>query len=182
MPFVSGGGGSGVGKLVTLFDSTLAVAAATIDTGAAGVAASASHLLIVMKLRSNAVATTDTCVLTFNGDTGAHYYVASGDFFGTTASAVHAEAAASLSLEAVSAATSTADVYSPLTLLVPSYADGHLKSVNGLAGYRTGNASGNILAKALIGYWDQTAAISQITVTAAAQFVAGSRMTVYGLV
>lgn len=182
MPIISGGGGGGTSGMSRLFDSTLSGAAASIDTGANGVAGTSSHLLIVMKLRATAAATTDTCTLTFNGDTGAHYYMVSGDFFGTTANAVHGEGAANLSLESVSAATAPADIFTPITLFVPCYADGHNKSVNALAGYRTGNASGNVLAKAEIGYWDQTAAINQVTVTTASTFVAGSRLTVYGMV
>ena len=181
MPIIGPGGSSGAAVLTRLFDSTLSGAAATIDTGAGGFSTTLSHLLIVAKLRSNVAATTDTCVLTFNNDTAANYYMASGEFFNVTANAIHAEGAANLSLESVSGATATADVFSPIMLLVPAYADGHKKSVNGLAGYRTGNAAGNILAKALIGYWDNTAAINRIILTAGAQFVAGSRLTVYGL-
>ena len=180
MPIISGGSTSSSGT-TRLFNSTLSGAAATIDTGASGIAATQTHLLIVAKLRSNANATVDTCVLTFNGDTGAHYYMVSGEFFGTTANAIHAEGAANISLEDVSGATAPADIFSPVTILVQSYRDGHNKSFNIQAGYRTGNASGNVLAKAQIGYWDQTAAINQITLTAGAQFVAGSQLTVYGL-
>ena len=181
MPIISGGSSGGSTGASRLFDSTLGSAAASIDTGANGIAATSSHLIIVMKLRATANATVDSALLTFNGDTGAHYYIASGDFFGVTANAVHAEAAANISLEDVSAATAPADVFTPVTLFVPCYADGHNKSVNAMAGYRTGNASGNVLAKSLIGYWDQTAAINQVTVTTASTFVAGSRLTVYGL-
>ena len=167
--------------MARLFTSTLSGAAASIDTGANGIPSGSSHLLVVMKLRASAAATVDTCTLTFNGDTGTNYYMASGEFFGTTANAIHTEAAANLSLESVSAATAPADVFSPIVLFVPAYTDAHKKSVNGLAGYRTGNASGNVLAKALIGYWDATAAINQIMVSTASTFVAGSSLTVYGL-
>lgn len=166
-----------------LFDSTLSVAAGTIDTGANGIAGTSSALIVVAYLRSNRAATTDGCTLRFNNDATAVYYTQSSEAFGVTANGIETLAASSINLENVPGASSTANVFSPITFMVPAYAQTTGgKAVNGMAGYRTGTGSGNLLAKGLLGFWDSTAAISRLAfIATTGQFIAGSRLTVYGL-
>jgi hypothetical protein len=178
-------GSGGSGAFVQLFDTTLAAASATIDTGANGVAGTANHLLIVLYLRSNASSTNDNVGLRFNNDSSAIYYqgeVNSGN--GSSPGASQQIGGTSMHLVVVCAANAPANAFSPFTISVPQYAGTvGSKSANMSGGFQTGHGSGATQGSQQVGWWDSTAAITRIQIVASSgQFVAGSRMTIYGLV
>jgi len=174
--------GSGSGALTLLFDSLLAAANVTIDTGANGIGQSASQLLVLAHLRSNKAATTDTVTVTFNNDTGANYYEQVAKGFNVTANAASVEAATGLNLVPCSAASAPAGAFTPVTFFVPNYANTTpAKSLTGISGYRASNAAGGKEVDVVLGYYDSTSAITRMAVTCSAQFIAGSRLSIYGL-
>jgi hypothetical protein len=176
------GAGAGSGAMAQLFDSILGAPAATIDAN--GLPATYNHLLIVLRVRSTEVTTRNSQLLTFNNDTGANYA-------GEAVRGLAAAGAGSLSLTANSVgfdapcASATANFLGATTFLIPSYADTTLpKCLLSIEGSIASPSSGtNNWAAARQSIWSGTAAISRVTVTAsgAGNFVAGSRMTIYGI-
>ena len=65
-------GGSASG-LVSLFDSTLSVDTATIDTGAGGIASGHGALIILLYLRTDEAVNFSTFTMTLNNDASAVY-------------------------------------------------------------------------------------------------------------
>jgi len=170
--------------VTVLYDTTLSATAATIDTGAAGIAASCRHLLVIAALRSTKAATTDTAVFTFNADTSGVYYKELVRGFGASVGAVEAAlAAANIPLEAVPGGTATAGLFTPLTLFIPNYASSTVKkAINGQEGYTFDLASTHVETSSFIGYYNATTAISRMTLTpGTGPWAAGSSLTVLGL-
>jgi hypothetical protein len=171
--------GSSSGGLTALSDVTLGADTATIDTGAGGVAQTFSHLLIVASLRGTNASNTQIVELRFNADSGNNY---SG---GTFAVEGNSDVASSSGLffANIAAASSDANVFSAVELFVPDYrSSSKLKQVVATVTGRGTMAAGVTQLDVGGGRWNSTAAITQVTlVLTAAQFKAGSRMTVYGI-
>ena len=186
MPIISGGGGgAGTSGLTRLFNSVASGAVASIDTGANGVAGTASSLLIVVVARSDrAGANVDTVALRFNGDTGANYYAENVSTTGTTAP-VSNESLGQTSAQTMGCpgATATANWFASVILFVPSYASTTPnKSVVYLDDYAKALTTNNIAATTGGLHWNSTAAINQVAIFAAnGNLIAGSRLTIYGL-
>lgn len=177
---IIGGASGGAGGLSSLFDSTLGANAASIDTGANGIAAGHSDLLILLYLRSTAGAN-DTLKLTFNGDTAANY-AAGGAFGGAgTGSWANNGVAAISDGGLIVAADRTANRFSAYSIHVPLYGGANFKAVTGSI-VRPESATSTTTGT-LGGVWLSTAAINQVTVTPTTgpNFLAGSRMVIYGL-
>lgn len=174
--------GAGAGAMTQLFDSTLSSPAATIDAN--GLPTTYNHLLIVIRSRSTEVTTRNSQLLTFNNDTGANYA-------GEAVRGLAAAGAGSLSLTANSigydapCASATANFLGATTFLIPSYSDTTLpKCCLSIEGSIASPSSGtNNWAAARQSIWSGTAAITRVTITASggANFVTGSRMTIYGI-
>lgn len=181
----SSSSGGAAGAITRAFDKTLTVAAATIDTGANAIAADASHLLVVCRLRCDEAVPRDASTVTFNGDTAAHYVAEQNR--GLNASGATSAITSASALQADTAgASATAGFFSPTVFWLTSYTDA-TAAKSGVLNDATLSllAAGTNNWASLKGFlWTGTAAVNQITVTcppAATVLTVGSRLTVYKL-
>jgi hypothetical protein len=177
---ITGGGGSA--GLVKLFDSTLAVAAGSIDTGAGGISAGHSDLLVIGLLQTDEAVARSVITWLFNNDSGANYdrqflsgsstTTASGTQLAQTGITVFAHGAGGTS------------GYPGLTqFTIPSYAaTAFFKIALVYAMVPDASAANNQAELDTFG-WRSTAAISRMSAAAPAgkNLVAGSRLIVYGM-
>lgn len=173
-------GGSGAGGLTSLFTSTLSGAAASIDTGAGGIAAGHGTLLVVFYGRTSAVSVDPGVNVTFNNDGGANYDLQLITGSNVTASAVKSQAATSLVLDTVG--TNAGDSYATsLYFVIPAYDQTTFwKSGIVLEGFPYSQTTAQTAATAAIGY-RSTTAISRMKVAAGSgNLAAGTILTVYG--
>lgn len=174
--------GAGTPGLVQLFDSTLSVAAAAIDTGAGGIAAGSSDLLIRVLARTTQAALSSSLALTFNNDTGTNYEIirmtaANGGAVSTGSAG--AQTAITLTAPGASAA---ANLPSTVVCFVPSYTQTTFyKSVQTMGGWLDiTNVGGAVDVREY--NWKNTAAITRAALTAGSgNLVAGSRLTIWGM-
>jgi hypothetical protein len=173
-------GGGGV--ITQLYNTTLGVAAATIDTGAGGFSTSYNHLFCLLYARTTEASASGAALVNLNNDTGNNYDRETLRGIGTSASAVAVAAQAFFAILAAGGGAA-ANNFAGAWFAIPSYANtvGHkvLMTPGGFADATTGNSQAAINA----GRWRSTAAVNRITLTANASsnFVAGTQFTVYGL-
>jgi hypothetical protein len=175
--WAAAGGGGGSSKL---FDSTLGADAATIDSGASGIAAGYAALDIHIYLRAGTGNTNNYAYVRVNNDSTygnyAYQYIRGVD------SSAGANRLDNDSFE-VSCVSSSgpSGLYAAVRMAIPNYAGtvGH-KSACWQDGYDGGAGASQSYARQ--GRWKNTAAISRISVTGAGgNLAAGSRLTVFGL-
>lgn len=176
--WATGGGGGGVTQL---FDSQLGADAASIDTGAGGIAAGYSVLLVYIKARSAKAATTDNLVVTWNNDTGSSYGYSIANARNSTWGV-----SGSMSLVAPAAimpfpgASSVSGDFGFHNGEVFRYADVLTKVLTWRGGYPADHT--NFQQVQGMYFYNGTAALSQLTIAFAANnIVAGSRLTIYGI-
>ena len=173
--------GGGIGAV--LFDQTLGAAAATIDTGAGGIAAGYKNLLVVVYARSAGTGTGDAVRFTFNNDTGANYDLVQMRNLSGTVSAPSAFAAASGIICNVPTSSQTASYFGGGRMVVPSYdaTTAGFKVTEAAGGYALAAITGS-QQQNTINAWRSTAAITQMAIVlgSGSNFVAGSRLTIYG--
>jgi hypothetical protein len=174
------GAAPGISSLI-LFDQTLAGAAASIDTGANGIAQTCEGLLIQIIARTTEVAIQSSVLLTVNGDGGGNYdYTRTGTLNATVSGGTTLAATSWALLCAGDSAQAGAASY--LTLVIPAYRQTTFHKVAQESEYLPHSTAANDQLQNRGLRWRSTAAINQFTVTAGAgQLKAGSRMTVYGL-
>lgn len=170
--------------LVKLFDSTLGVAAASIDTGANGIAAGHADLIVLIYVRTDRAATQDNINIRVNADSGADYDLLRLQGASTTASSLAIVAATAFTGQAltVSSASAVAGEFSAAQLFIPSYAN--------TVGFKTANVhastpdetGANCVVALFAAQWRSTAAISRMAITpvAGTNLVTGSRLAIYG--
>jgi hypothetical protein len=182
MPIISGASSSGGGALTKVFSQTLVAQAATLDTGANGIAQSGVHLLAIIRMRSTEAATRNSQALTINGDTGANYAALSVRALSTAAAGSAQSSASNIGLDAP-AASATTSALGAAWLLIPYYADTtQTKSLYiGSGSIPQFSASTNNWIEARQGFWNSSAAINQLTLTAsgAGNFIVGSGWSIY---
>jgi hypothetical protein len=195
------GSGSGVHGLpasawagnatVTINETTLANSTTNVVTWS-GIPGTYEHLLIVVQARlTETTALTDDIVLTFNGDTGAHYsYVSEattnigGPLAGPTGTSAYA--VTSIPLFRVAASQGGAPVNSGGGFaVVPNYNSAAFnKNVYGMSGAGNGTSS-MVDGRLRWGFWNPTsqAAVTAVTLTAPAgsNFLTGSEFCLYGI-
>lgn len=140
------------------------------------------NLLIVGQVRTTESAIISAIITRFNGDSGSNYdyqYIIGRN---TTASVIDAQAASFIFI-GCPGASAGAGVFGSFMALIPNYAATVAeKSISAFGGYSdeaaTGGESGTYT-----GHWRNTAAITSIQMigNATGLFLAGSRLTVYGL-
>lgn len=148
-------------------------------------AANLKHLEVVIRARSDTAAARDSVVARFNGDTAANYDRIGGTFQGATAvGSVAAAAQTSIFAARIPGATATAKEFGSGTLVIPGHADA--------TGYKIAHTIGAMIwLQGTVGdyewsigggVWRSEAAITGLTFLLASggNFVAGSRITVYG--
>ena len=189
MPFISGGSSSASGGGTTkLFTQTLSADGASLDTGANGVASGYASLCVVASVRSaRAASTFDTLLVQFNADSGTTLYFTSYTFGTANGSTAISNAGTGLAgvFAEMPAATAVANHFGSVVLWIPGYTKSdRSKTVSGLVDYAKANSAGNIISANLSGIWNNTAAITRITLvsgTGATNLLAGSMFTVYGM-
>jgi hypothetical protein len=174
----------GAGGITSIFDSTLAAAAANFDITA--IPATYRHLRLELYLRSDQAANLSTLQLRFNNDSGNNYSSESTVANAATVAGVEAIAGASARIGRCPGATAPASSFAAVALDIPHYAGatGH-KAGTAQASSRETTASGGMILETDAIVWFATpAAINRITVfpqAPANNFVIGSRATLYGI-
>ena len=179
----SGSGGGGGGGPTKLFDSTLAAPAASIDTGVNGVAAGFTALTLYVIARTVTAAPDEFCGFNFNGDVGTNQAGSEFNNTGVSFSQSGVGAVATAFVWKFPAATADANRLGTLTANIPFYASAaSSKQMTGDWGYTVFAASNRQIGSGQVS-WLSSAAINQIrfTATSGANFVAGSRMVIYGI-
>lgn len=173
--------GSSAGIGAVLFDSTLSIAAASIDTGANGIAAGYSILEIFMLTRTDAAAGTSAVNVTFNNDTGANYDRMFVKSLNAAVSGGPTLAQTQFGLTALGN-NSGANCLSVHRLTMPGYTQTtFFKELEGIsASLDTGNVA-NCDVWALGLSYRSTTAISRMKVAGSgSNLMAGNRLLIYG--
>lgn len=144
-------------------------------------------LLLLLELRSDVVATSDSVLLRFNNDSGANYYSIGADI-AHSATLTTAESVAGTSilmLRGAAGASSPAGYRSELAITIWDYASAsRVRRAHWNGGTQLANSTANIRAILGQGTWTNVAAaINRLTVlpNAGANFVTGSAYTLLGL-
>ena len=170
------------GALAQLFDSTLGAPATTIDTGASGVPQTANALQLVIFARTSAAAVQSNLQLTLNGDTGANYDFQETRATNATLTTTSDLATANFNIW-IPGASVGANCFATAIITFSAYLQtaAHKACVSE-SGWGDGVAA-NSFSQWITGRWRNTAAITQITLTAGggSNFATGSRMTIYGM-
>ncbi len=166
-----------------LYDSGhLGAASATID--ATGLDQNFRGLRILAYLRGDTAAASTTCLLRFNGDSGANYDIqrmsasaaaqADAESFGQTSATI---------ATVMPANTATANVFGMIEIIVPFYAHAsNNKIANALATTKIGVASTNLTQQNTGVYWRSNNAITQVTlIPGAGNWQIASRMIIEGI-
>jgi hypothetical protein len=176
----SGGGGSG-GAQTQISDSTLGGSAPSFDLTA--IPATFNHLLLLIQGRGDTAATSTTVLLRFNNDSGANYDTELITGSGAAVATGEIVAGTSAQIADITANTGPASVFGAFTIWIPNYAGTTAqKNAFSSGGHKTTSLSGGIFNRNYSCFWRSAAAINRITLTpGAGNFVAGSRVTLYGL-
>jgi hypothetical protein len=190
-----GGGSSGGGTL--LYNQTLSVPAASIDPGANSIPAGYAVIEFYFQGASDSVTgvTLAGTGLQINGDTGANYYWESvadvGANAGTGGAGQYGGSALSKNASAGDAGAIRMNLPGASAGAGSSYlAHGRIFNYDNTTwkkvliishGLYDPTTSVNARSRSALGYWDNTAAITQIAmVSTGHNLVAGSRLTIYG--
>ena len=169
------------GILVPLYDNLLAADAASFDV--IGIPQGFKHLRIFTVLRGTKVADNVTPLLRFNNDTGNNYKHSqqwSDASAGTGALA--GTSVGYITLGLCSAANGAAGAAAVATLDIPSYSATTFWKGAHYVGVTGEGSIGQDYRFAGGGIWHSTSAINRITLSPDANnWLAGSRMTIYGL-
>jgi len=180
MPIISGG--SGGGGSAVLFNSVLGAPAATIDTGAGGVAGGHGSLTIDIYCRSVSAVVTDQVNIIFNNDSGAHYNVVRLQNSNTVVTGASSLAGTTGWFVSVPAANDTASVFGAVRVVIPNY-DGGVGFAAGtmISGSPDSTAANTVNAAFSCSYLSTTA-ISRVAISlsSAANFATGTRLLIYG--
>lgn len=170
-------GGTG---LVKLFESTLGVDTASIDTGANGIAAGHRDLLVLILARTADAGATGSINVTVNNDTGNNYD--DEHIFGSGSTASASFKVANPNWTTLVHGSGGSSGYPGLWRLnIPSYDQTTFWKVAEMQFSIPDATSGNEFTGTFSLGWRSTAAINRMTVTGAtANLKAGSRLVIYG--
>ena len=174
---------SGGAAAAPLFNSTLGVDTASIDTGAGGIAGGFSLLEIQIIARTDEAVVNGHFALTFNNDTGANYDVETVQGNNAVASAGPVNGAANFNLVAAGA-SQAAGVFAAVSLYVPFYAltTGAPQRAGWCTVSNVGTAAANSLIQVYGLNYRGTAAITRAKIINSGGTVlkAGTSMAIYG--
>lgn len=179
----SGGGGvAAAAGLVKLFDSTLGASATTIDTGANGVAAGHTDLIIYLIGKTDIAAFQNSIGIRFNGDSGANYDYAWLRNNASVIADVHDVGGTSASPGSFPGTSVGGSYPGVIVATVPSYTQTTFWKHGSSTGGTLDNAGTHYQTMVTEFGWRSTAAINQVTllIQQAGNLIAGSRMVVYG--
>lgn len=178
----AGGGGTSSGGLTLLFDQELTVAAATIDTGANGIAQTGKHLYFEIYARSANAVNGDSLGLRFNNDSAANYDDAYMRNSSGAVSAASDQGQTSAFVAQITGSLVTANYFGTGHGNVMSYAEttAGFKSGNCMTGFARDNV--NVQQITIQYLWRSTAAITRMAIflQGGGNMVIGSRLTIYG--
>ena len=180
-------GGSGSGPAV-LFDETTAGTVGTIDTGPNGIAQTHTDLLIVTYFRTNeAMILREDGAVFFNADNAAaNYKTQRIRLQGSTVDGWLNTASTGFNCFMCAGTSADAGTYAPSFVYIPNYTSSQRKGGIGLEG-SIGQyaATANWWLYVTNNAWNKSVPITQATFTpnvgAGGSFVAGSRVTIYGM-
>jgi hypothetical protein len=175
-----GGGGSSAGGLIKLFESTLGAAAASIDTGANGIAAGHGDLILFSTTRTDQAGPADVFIR-FNGDSAAHYDDALMRNVGGALSALSDQGVTSAEYAQEPGTGTTAGYAATCVGFIPGYD----KTVFFKGGITASGQATDVVGSVRMIFntlsWRSTVAINQLSIfPVAGNFIAGSRLVIYG--
>jgi hypothetical protein len=165
-----------------------AIATVTVGSGGASsidfssIPATYSDLAIKASLRSTVSQTNDYGIIQFNGDTGSNYPWLQLAGNGASASSSGGTSNGALTLR-YSSANATATTFGSDELYIPNYTDSTYKSISSdTVSENNGAAASDAIASLWAGLWNNTAAITSISLKpASGSFVQYSTATLYGI-
>jgi hypothetical protein len=180
MPIISGSGSSAASGRVVLFDSTLGANAASIDTGATGVAAGYNAISIYLIGRTTIASVDGGIFIRVNGDSGANYDQAFvGLDAGTTTSGT-ALAQTQWSLD-FAGASMDANAASIISIVILSYDQTTFHKEGTILESGSSGTAGNNWQLTASCRWRNTAAISRVqALPSSGNLLAGTRLLVLG--
>ncbi len=167
--------------MTQLYDNIASGAIASWDVS--GISQAYNNLKLVVITRGDVAATSVQVRMRFNGDSGSNYNTQRGYSAGAGTGASQGLADNAHDLADSSAANSDAGASTVNEVLIPSYAlttfhKGWTMSAWNPRAYSSGNQYGFFGG----GVWRSTVAITQVTIfPLTGNFIAGSRLTIYGL-
>lgn len=164
-----------------IFDQTLTVDAAAIDTGANGIPGGYKHLLILIYARTSDAVINSSSIMRFNNDSGANYDYCRMRNDNTTFTGTSDVAQTGVILRAPGDNVQ-AGSFGSTSVFVPAYLDTTgQKTLEGTGGVLDSSAA-NCSVVSVSARWRSTAAITRISIIpGTGNFRAGSRMTIYGV-
>lgn len=182
MPIISGGSSSGGGAVTSLYDSgALGAPAATIDTGANGIAQTAKHLRVYIRAGSSRASQSDNLVVKINNDGGTNYDYNNANNHAGTFSGVEGVGSATPQPFTVPASTALRTLGIVVFDIVDYTANGIVQAGVGAYGYTFANTPNdqNGIGSVL---WIGNAPITRLAISLSTgpNLIAGSRMTIYG--
>lgn len=164
----------------SIFDSTLGGSAATIIIS--GISATYAHLMVSLYARSDVAAASTAVLMQFNGDAAANYDYQELDGIAAATSAGELFATSGLAIGTAPANTASANLFNAAEIFIPNYAGtSNNKQFVSINSHKTGTTTGLLRVSVFGGGWRSVAAINQITLLTAGNFVAGTRVTVHAL-
>jgi len=167
--------------MVCLFDQILAANAANFDV--IGIPQIYAQLLIMAQIRGTDAAGQISNWWRFNNDSGANYYYEYLTAFATTVSSAEGLAQAQIFAGNAPSAAAPAGAAAIFEAKIPNYAGTTFqKAIETVVANRNGTVSTTVRKDQSGGHWASTAAINRLTLYPnAGLYLAGSRLTVYGL-
>jgi hypothetical protein len=168
--------------MAQLYDNVLSGTTASWDVQ--NISQAYNHLRIVLYGRGDNAATETTVSLRFNNDSAANYDWSIAAFTNaSTVSANSAASAAQISGVVLPGATAPASSFGSSTFDIPAYAGTvGQKNVQNAGWYKRNTTAADFITSVGGGIWRSTSAINRIQIIGGTgSFIAGSRLTIYGL-
>ncbi|HVE80975.1 MAG TPA: hypothetical protein VNA68_02435, partial [Candidatus Dormibacteraeota bacterium] len=143
-----------------------------------------AHLQIVAYLRGSDSQLNSDVYLRFNNDSGANYdYVLQITRHNASLGTNEGVSASQIVLGPTPAGNSPGNTFGSQKIEIPYYANtSNHKTIQSTNGFKQGTTTANFYTGSAAGWWKSTAAINRVTLLPiGGNFLAGSRVTVYGL-
>jgi hypothetical protein len=172
--------------LALIEEKLLADVAANFDF--TGIPAIYRSLKLILHARSNRNATADSCLLTFNGDSAAHYdyrYMLT-DASGSSVSAPPTQAQNNIFIGNISGLTATSGMAGSVEIKIPNYSGTVFRKNligNNFLEIAESGLNASLTVAVIGGHWRSSSAINQITISlSSGSFIAGSIVSLYGMI
>ena len=171
---------SWVGGMAQIGDTTLGAPAAQIDFQ--NIPQTFAHLLALITARGDVAATLTALNLRCNGDVGANYWVQGGQASAATMTAAESLSQTLAIIGYATGATAIAGYQGSAILFVPNYTAATPKTMLNLSGILTSGGTGGQVFRFGSAEYAQSLAVNRLTfLPGGGNFIAGSRVTLYGM-